>query len=188
LPPQAQELVLSQLPAKAPEVVAGLPHPLAQTREYLFRFRDIAPAAGQSPRASLWEASIEDEPEGSLNGTYLSRTGLPMEGTAWATYTAVMISFEAARAGITADTEALVEFLTTPGRTFDTGKGPVGFRPEDHQLLQPLYMVQVDPEARWTPTRSAGVSLARSLGRIPAEPDPAHLDTLGGEAATACKD
>ena len=47
------------------------------------------------------------------------------------------------------DTETMIS--TMEGMTFDTPKGPMTFRPEDHQALQSMYhfKIKVDPAVEW---------------------------------------
>jgi branched-chain amino acid transport system substrate-binding protein len=47
------------------------------------------------------------------------------------------------------DTEKLIQAMA--GMAFDSPKGSVSFRPEDHQLLQPMYAfkIKVDPNVAW---------------------------------------
>ncbi|HXW64992.1 MAG TPA: ABC transporter substrate-binding protein, partial [Burkholderiaceae bacterium] len=47
------------------------------------------------------------------------------------------------------DTEKLISAME--GMSFDSPKGKVMFRKEDHQLLQPMYAfkVKVDPNVQW---------------------------------------
>lgn len=47
------------------------------------------------------------------------------------------------------DTESLIK--TMEGMTWDTPKGPMTFRPEDHQALQNMYhfKIKVDPNVKW---------------------------------------
>lgn len=74
---------------------------------------------------------------------------------------------------------ALVDYLEHPDTLFDVHKGAgVSFRPWDHQLRQPLYLVKVDPETEraW--------DLAALVDELPAGTAPgtdpiARLDRLG---------
>jgi mxaJ protein len=161
-----QELFLSQYPSSSSAAVVGLPFPLAQTREYLYRFRDVSPSAGLTPRPALWEASLVEGGAGDLNQVFLARTGLALEGTGWATYASIMMLAAAAEAGAAGDSNAIVDYLTDPATTFDLGKGVMAFRVSDRQLLQPLYMVEADGDAAWARTGLRKVALARALGTV----------------------
>jgi len=56
---------------------------------------------------------------------------------------------EALKQAGSTDTEDLI--ATMKGMEFDTPKGMMKFRPEDHQALQPMYhfKIRVDPEVEW---------------------------------------
>jgi mxaJ protein len=166
LPTRAQELFLSQYPSSASAALVGLPFPLAQTREYLYRFRDLSPNAGLTPRPALWEASLAEGGAGDLNQVFLARTGLALEGTGWGTYASIMILAAAAEAGMGGDSNEIVDYLTDPATTFDLGKGAMSFRTSDRQLLQPLYIVAADGDAAWARTGPRKVAMARALGTV----------------------
>lgn len=61
------------------------------------------------------------------------------------------------RAGST-DTEALIEAME--GLSFDSPKGRLVMRPEDHQALQPMYHVRLRP----SPERTPELELVREIG------------------------
>lgn len=60
-----------------------------------------------------------------------------------------MAIVEALKTAETWDTETLIS--TMEGMTFETPKGPMTFRPEDHQALQSMYhfKIKVDPAVEW---------------------------------------
>jgi ABC-type branched-subunit amino acid transport system substrate-binding protein len=166
--------------------VAGFPEPVAQTREFFALSRDVAPRAGTGHRAALWETTLDAHGAGNLNDRFMSRWGEPMDPPAWAAYAAVKILYEAVITTGTLESSTLAEFLEGPEAVFDVKKGPgVSFRPWDHQLRQPLYLVKIDAEAEWArqlPRRVAIAELVRELPALDAtEVDPIkRLDRLGG--------
>lgn len=164
--------------------VTNVPSVQAQTREFLYRLGQTAPTSATAPRPMLWEAGLVEGDAGSINEAYRSRTGELMEASAWAAYAAILLTFEAASAGAAADTGSLIEFLTNTNMTFDLGKGVgLSFRHWDHQLRQPLYMVQVNPDAPWGRRASSRLEIAEVLGVIPdaqsSEGPDTGLDRLG---------
>ncbi len=103
--------------------------------------RETAATAGQVEIAD-WHPSLERFGAEQLNQRYRERFGAPMEPLAWASWTAVKAAAEAALRG--ADTPAdLTRRLATLG--FDGHKGArLRFRPNDHTLQQPLYVIAGD--------------------------------------------
>ena len=68
----------------------------------------------------------------------------------------LLITFDPARDDVKAletadnwDTDTLIK--TMEGMTWDTPKGPMTFRPQDHQALQDMYhfKIKVDPNVKW---------------------------------------
>ncbi len=102
-----------------------------------------------------------------------------MDGPAWAAYQAVKILYVAAVAAGTLDARRLAQYLVQRDVVFDVHKGiGVSFRPWDHQLRQPLYLVKVHPTAR------ASRDIAVLEGELPAiympGTDPVErLDQIG---------
>jgi ABC transporter substrate binding protein (PQQ-dependent alcohol dehydrogenase system) len=191
LRPADQEVFLSQFPSEGlAAAVTGLPYPVSQTREYLFRFRDVASVTGMTPRAALWETSITEGDAGDVNESFLARNGAPMEPTAWATYASVLILFHAVTEIGSHDTSALISHLEAPDTSFQVGKGAdVSFRPWDHQLRQPLYLVRVDENASWGRSARARVEFGRLVAQRPerssAPISRQALDRFGDNAAAS---
>lgn len=174
--------------------VTGFPRPVTQTREFFALSRDIAPKAGTGHRATLWEATLDAHGAGGLNDRFTSRWGEPMDPPAWAAYAAVKILYEAIAVTGTLESSTLMRYLESPEAVFDVKKGPgVSFRPWDHQLRQPLYIVKIDPEAEWAMQRSRRVEIAELVeglpGLPPPEADPTEwLDQLGeGPNGSNCR-
>jgi ABC transporter substrate binding protein (PQQ-dependent alcohol dehydrogenase system) len=139
-------------------------------------------------RATAWEPTIDAYGARELNARYMQRWGDPMEQAAWATYQAVKAFFEAATFSGSTDADSVFEYLTAPNSVFDVWKGiGTSFRPWDHQMRQPLYLVDIDPDA--TEPRLVG----QLVGELPAiympGTDPVErLDQLGDlEAQSRCQ-
>ncbi|HEX7040940.1 MAG TPA: ABC transporter substrate-binding protein [Trueperaceae bacterium] len=161
----AQEQFISQASAVVPDArLVGVSPVGGQSRPYLERFRQVAPGGAPDPRVVAWDPAVDSD----LNETYASRTGEPMEPAAWTTYAAIVATFEAARAGALGSPEELAAFLRDPASAIDVGKGePVTFR-EDGQMLQELYVIEADPEARWGRTAAARTAIATVAEVVPA--------------------
>ncbi len=124
--------------------VAGFPASETQTRTFFDLSRTAAPTLGSDHRATAWEASLDAYGAREINARFRDMFGVPMEPSAWATYQAVKIVFEAATLGESTDPEAVMEFITGPQGVFDIWKGiGVNFRPWDHQLRQSLYLIRI---------------------------------------------
>jgi ABC transporter substrate binding protein (PQQ-dependent alcohol dehydrogenase system) len=126
--------------------VAGFPHPETQTRTFYDRSRTGAPVLGSDHRAASWEATLDAYGAREINARFLAEFGDPMEPTAWSTYQAVKILFEAATLGGAVDPDAVMAFID--GGVFDIWKGiGASFRSWDRQLRQSLYLVNINSEA-----------------------------------------
>lgn len=159
--------------------VAGFPAVEAQTRTFYDLSRRAAPTLGSDHRAAAWEASLEAYGAREFNARFRQAFGAPMEPSAWATYQAIKIVFEAATLGDASNPEDLTAYLTGPEAIFDVWKGiGVTFRPWDRQLRQSLYLVKINPDSD-DPLRYADL-----VGELPAiympgtEPQE-RLDQLG---------
>lgn len=139
--------------------------------EILRRWREAAPrfqvagplmqpvrfwAADPATRAGTWPAMWYHERKpfgaGSLSARFQERFGRPMDPLGWAGWLAVKVLWEASLRAGTTEPAGLVAFLEGPRAEFDGHKGvPLGFRPWDHQLRQPLYLLRARTEipARW---------------------------------------
>jgi ABC-type branched-subunit amino acid transport system substrate-binding protein/ABC-type amino acid transport substrate-binding protein len=162
---ESQEAFLSQAP---PEqfLYLGVTPLRGQSRPYLQRFSQVAPGSATDPRVVAWDPALESP----INSTFSSRTGEPLEPTAWATYAAVVIAFQASQAGEFDSPAALGSFLSRPGALPDIGKSDsTVFRPEDGQMLQELYVISVDPAASWGRSAATRTALAQVMAVVPAE-------------------
>ncbi len=168
-------------------VVTSVPDLRTQDRTFLFRFLQSAPVASGHARPVLWDTTSSMHGADDINERYVSRTGEPMEATSWSAYAAVRILFAAAAAGAADDTATLTEWLASDETAFDLGKGSgVSFRSWDHQLRQPLTMIQIDPEAEWGSRVSRRMEFAAVVGVVPTSFDEdvavESLDRLGRES------
>lgn len=142
--------------------VTGYPGPVAQTRTFYVASRNASARAGSGHRAALWEATLDAYGARELNARYRGRWNQPMDPTAWAGYEAVKMLFETVSRAGTFDGEKLVAYLERPQTSFDVHKGiGVSFRPWDHQLRQPLYLVKINPDAQ------NALDLAVLVGELP---------------------
>lgn len=191
LQPKDQEVFLSQYPrATNAPAVTGVPYSLTQTREYLFRFRDINSSAGTTARAALWEASLKANASREINESYLARNGAPMEPVAWATYSSLLILSQAVDATESYDSTELISYLEEPTTAFELGKGvELSFRPWNHQLRQPLFIVEVDETASWGRTATEQLEVARLVAQHPEGDDASvrivNLDRFGQNAVSS---
>ncbi|MEX2542101.1 MAG: ABC transporter substrate-binding protein [Trueperaceae bacterium] len=180
LAPRDQELFLSQYGVQGPDVtVTGMPFPVMQTRDYLGRLQQSAPP-GARFRAALWDTTLADHGAEELNERFVSRSGEPMDPSGWAAYAAIRIIHHAANEASGTETGQLVDYLESPAAEFNLHKGPgTTFRPHNHQLRQPLYMIELDPDAPWGREVSSRIALADLAGQLPREPDgDAYLERL----------
>jgi ABC transporter substrate binding protein (PQQ-dependent alcohol dehydrogenase system) len=169
-------------------LVAGFPHPAAQTRTFMAASRAAAPLLGSDHRALAWEPTLDAYGAREINARFRAMFGEPMEPTAWATYQAVKIVFEAATLGGSATAADVMAYLDGPRGIFDVWKGiGVSFRPWDRQLRQSLYLSKISTSAE------EPFLLASLVGELPAiympGTDPLdRLDQLGdSETRSRCR-
>ena len=157
--------------------MVGFPDPVTQSRDFFFRLQQVAPDVGY--RATLWETTLQEHGAGELNDRFMSRAGEPMDPSGWAAYAAVKILYESVIAAGTTEGAELVAYLESPEAVFDVYKGTdLSFRPWDHQLSQPLYLVKIDPEAAWGVRVSERVEVARLVAELRVD-DPSGFGQLG---------
>lgn len=184
LAPEDQDLFLSQWPdaEEAPRVVI-VPRTLAQTREFLQRFREVAPEAGTDPRPVTWDAALSDGEAGELNQRYVSRNAAPMEPVSWTTYAAVTLFHHAVVNQEDRSAEALASYLSEEGRTFELGKNtPLTIRGSSRQLRQPLYLVRPDLDVEWSPSPQVRSDLGDVVGQLP-EPGSQDIEAFDAYGA-----
>jgi hypothetical protein len=102
-----------------------------ERREALERWQGPKP---EGVKVVDWHPSLEKFGAEQLNQRFETRFGAPMDERAWAAWLAVMAAAEAA-----------LRNTTLERLRFDGHKGArLSFRPEDHTLRQPLYVVAGD--------------------------------------------
>jgi ABC-type branched-subunit amino acid transport system substrate-binding protein len=104
---------------------------------------DAAPLPGIAilVRPVAWHPALERFGGDQLNRRFRLRFGRGMDGAAWAGWAAAKIAAEAAMRADTFDAAGIAAYLSRPSGEFDAQKGwPLGFRPWDHQLRQPVYL------------------------------------------------
>ena len=101
-----------------------------------------AARSGRADSVVLWDASLQRFGASQLNDRYRTMFKSGMSGSAWAGWAAIKVVAEAAMRARSAEPGRLRAYLEAPGTQFDGHKGwPLSFRPADHQLRQPLYIV-----------------------------------------------
>lgn len=117
--------------------------------------RGAGAAAGAAP-ATLWHGELSRYGAAQLNERFTRRFDAPMEGPEWAAWMAVKVVAEAALRASGGDTtrvvssDTLAAWLVRSDAAFDGHKGePLRFGADDHQLRQPVYVVELtgDPRA-----------------------------------------
>lgn len=153
------------------------PGVITQTRDYIASSRIMTPRLFPRRRTALWETTLDAGRADELNDRYVSRWGEPMDPTAWAAYSSIRILYEAHLATGSTDADVLIEYLESPEAVFDLHKGPgTSFRPWDHQLRQPLYVVDVREDVPWQ-----DLVLASRIG-IVGDPEIVPASATGGAA------
>lgn len=139
-----------------------------------------------SPGVELWDASLERYGAAQLNDRFRAQYRRSMDSAAWAAWMAVKAAWEAAQRLRAIDGPALAAYLARETTRFDGHKGvPLTFRPWDHQLRQPLYLVASDPNGG-SPAARRVVGTVPAPGQERSLRDP--LDELGTTAeATRCR-
>ena len=166
------------------------PDLIGQTRDYIATARSLAPVNNPRTRVALWEASLETNNAGEYNQRFGARFSEVPDPTSWAAYATTRMVLQAVQATGTTDGRALVDYFENPASTFDIAKGPgVSFRRWDHQLRQPLYLVNIDQEVEWVRTDfSTWVALGTVAAEVPGGPAAnavERLDRIGDAAADA---
>lgn len=100
-----------------------------------------------SAKVVLWHPELFRYGATQLNSRFVEKFEDGMSSAAWANWLAVKILWEAAvRTGGTG-ADAMIEFLESNRARFDGHKGTaLSFRPWNHQLRQPIYLVHADGE------------------------------------------
>lgn len=193
--PVQQGLLLSEVPSKGiGAAVTGLLPAYAQGRDVFSQLQQDNPTVASGYRVVQWDPAVDSKAAQNLNKAFMSQAAAPIDASGWSTFMAVKIVGEASIATKSVASQAILGYLADPSHSFDLDKGvALSFRPWNHQLRQPLYVVKIDPNATWSPSPSDRVALASVTAEIPSLANAAGdaaglLDTLGdGPGATTCK-
>lgn len=182
LPAERQLELLKALDGLDMEVqVTGFPYTETQMRAFLVASKDASSKYGAGYRGILWEAKIDAYGARELNVRYNARFKMPMDGPSWAAYQSVKMLYEAAAFGGGVEADKLIAYFESENTNFDVYKGiGLSFRPWDHQMREPLYLVKVAENASAKDLWNA----ADLVGELPAlylqGTDPLErLDQLG---------
>jgi ABC-type branched-subunit amino acid transport system substrate-binding protein len=100
------------------------------------------PPVDSSARCVAWDASLTRFGADTLNQRFQVRYRRPMSDDAWTGWFAVKMLWEAALRARTSEPDAVGAVLTRESTRFDGHKGrALSFRPWDHQLRQPVYVL-----------------------------------------------
>ena len=166
------------------ECLRGVFHVQASDAMYAAALAARPADAADATAAVLWHPSLERFGAGQVNDRFRAAfPGEAMDGAAWAGWMAVKVLWEASLRARSTEPGGLRDYLAREGTQFDGHKGwPLSFRPWDHQLRQPLYLV--------APAADGGT---RVVGEVPVRPAEGAsssrelLDALGGApSASAC--
>lgn len=169
--------------------LAPFPDPLTQTREFLAATNRYG-AGTKVARIQLWEPTLASASAADLNARFSARWGQPFDAPAWATFEGVSVLAQAARlAGSAAPADLLSALTAVDAGSMGGKEGDVAFRAGDHELRQPLYVVNVNENAAWGTLLSLRLAAGRLAGTLPdvAEPTAAQLDELGASWRPGCQ-
>lgn len=127
--------------------IIGYPEGASQTRLFYATSAFESPVAGSERHLSLWEGTLSQGEAACLSQRFLGHFGQPMDPPAWSAYVALKLLTEAARATGTVNAADGIAYLEDFGTVIDVYKGEAtSFRPRDHQLIQPIYVVGINPD------------------------------------------
>ncbi len=178
--------------------VVPFPDPTSQTRDFVLALRQITRGYTPVDRFQLWDPTLESDGAGAFNEIYLTRFASVTDPTAWSSFHAVKVILETVLATGSKELDAIVSHLEDPATEFDLLKGAgSSFRPWDHQLRQPVYAIEIDPDYEvedalvgvQLESRLRVANVRETLPSGDAGSDPvAWLDQIGdGSDATACR-
>lgn len=145
--------------------------------------RDAVSQSGRGDRASAtaWDPSLARFGADSLNQRFKSDFGRPMTSEAWTGWFAVKVLWESSLRAKSSSTIAIRDYLERDTTQFDGHKGsPLSFRAWDHQLRQPLYVLEPTPSGETKvvaelPVAGATESFRAALDRLGVAPgSPVH--------------
>jgi hypothetical protein len=132
--------------------------------------------------ATAWDPSLTRFGADTLNERFRAQFKRTMTADAWLGWLAVKILWESSLRARSTDARMLMHYMARDGVQFDGHKGrPLSFRAWDHQLRQPVYVVEASAAAPARPIREMPASEAADVSRD-------VLDRLGTPAArSACR-
>jgi hypothetical protein len=132
---------------------------------------------GRTARAVMWDPSLERFGAEQLNARFNARFSGPMTGEAWAGWMSMKVAVESFLRTRATDLRTLMTWVNRPDTRFDGHKGmPLSFRSSDHQLRQPMYIVDGSGTVTQVPARGSEVTDNN---------DP--LDALLGPVTAPCR-
>jgi len=130
------------------ECRATMFHVIPSAAMYRDALTRAEPAVEADARCVAWDASLVRFGADTLNQRFQARYGQPMTDESWTGWLTVKVLWESALRARTGEPSALVAVLTRDTTRFDGHKGrPLSFRPWDHQLRQPVYVLTGEPGA-----------------------------------------
>jgi ABC transporter substrate binding protein (PQQ-dependent alcohol dehydrogenase system) len=184
--------------AQVGAAVVPFPDPTSQTRDFVLALRQITRGYTPVNRFQLWDPTLEVNGAGAFNEIYLTRFATVADPTAWSAFHAVRVLLDSVLAIGSKEFDAIASHLEDPSTEFYLLKGSgSSFRPWDHQLRQPVYAIEIDPDYQ-VEDALVGVQLESRLrvanveGMLPADDpgsDPVSwLDQIGdGPDASVCR-
>ena len=98
--------------------------------------------AAQGVWTIIWWGDLDNEYTRNFSTKYRQKYGLPPENQAWGDYTSLKALAKAVNLAGTTDSKKVVGAMEKI--KFDAGKGrELYYRPYDHQLMQPMYVVSI---------------------------------------------
>ncbi len=98
--------------------------------------------AAQGVWTLIWWGDLDNAWTKNFVTKYRAKYGLPPENQAWGDYTSLKVLAQAIKNAGTTDSKKVIEALEKI--KFDGGKGrELYYRPYDHQLMQPMYVVSI---------------------------------------------
>lgn len=137
--------------------------------------RTAPPRPSSAPSSVvLWDSHLQRFGASQLNDRYAAAAKREMDGAAWAGWAAIKIASETALRARSTDAAKMIAYVEAPTTEFDGHKGwPLSFRPADHQLRQPLYIVVASPDGS-----------AAASPRVIDIPDLRAVSTAGSDRAS----
>jgi len=168
LPPDAQTMYLGELVREQYQgTVLGFPWPQLQTRQAYLRLSQDSAQVLATPRVAGWDASLVDNGAADLNLRYASRSARVMDVTAWSTYAAVELAIQAGVDMQSNESSAVSSIRVAPAQASLYKGSGLSFDAARNQLQQPLYLVLVSQEARWSAAVSERIGLAEVVSTLP---------------------